>query len=997
MKKIQLKILLILFIALLSAVSGIMIFIIAIDKIDNEMLEGGVTSSASIYVMTTSATSVVSSYTEEYDPEYGWSGSMISTKGFGNCEIKYGYYQNSSGRVEETKTTTQTGYLTSVQVYVQSGYTFILQPNSSTTPESKLGGKLAGVYYYNYTSWEDDSSREELTRLSTNLVFTPRSGNNKYYLLYYNCKMSSTLTINPNGGSYGGTTSNTTITQNESTTYTLSTPTRTGYKFNGWSLSGGGSLSGSKFTFGSSNATLTASWVDSEPPVIHRVTWQQNGEVGYFAYAYATDNVGITRVRFPTWTVENGQDDIIWHEGSSGNWTVGGQTYNWRYEVKIADHNNERGAYVTHVYAYDEAVNNTSVAIPDIVFSYTLSVNPNGGTWNGSASNQTFTQKIGTTKALSVPTREGYKFKGWQAVNATGATNVLGQIVGQNDSFFDTTINLSEYAGGEHSRVSANLAGSPYNRYVLKIISKGADSSRAGGFTFGNRGYDNAEYYCVIQAKFPVGYAIEWDSNWSANTVRWIGNGGNQGTGSWETYICYIKLAVDGNNWGGGDTNYFSVYNGPSGSEENPVTWEVASAQSYDATGMGLNPDTVVANMTKSTTYTFGTDNQTLVAMWQVPTWLDLADTSWSGEGTEASPYIIDSAEKLAGLAAKCVNNDLLEGKYFKQTADISLGGYDWTPIGVGYNDRQFKGNYDGNSFKITGMYINKDADCLGLFGATHGAIIKNVTVNNSTIIGGEDKNSCGAIVGVVDSGSIIDNCQSNADIYGFNRVGGLVGGLFDGTIKNSTFSGYVEGNEKIGGIVGYSGGKLIENCVNNGNINCLKMGFGGIVGEIYGATIRKCTVNGTMKGPRAGAGIAGSTSDSTFENCIVNGQIIFIESTSVEVDLGSWFGALLGYIAGEITLTNCVFVGESNYVASAEKGDLGYFHSFGNSNTANITSCYSKINGKGYYSDGDFSGFGIVAGMNGGMPMQRELFFMAEIAPTFDVSWFAENGFEKI
>ena len=54
-------------------------------------------------------------------------------------------------------------------------------------------------------------------------------------------------------------------------------------------------------------------------------------------------------------------------------------------------------------------------------------------------------------------------------------------------------------------------------------------------------------------------------------------------------------------------------------------------------------------------------------------------------------------------------------------------------------------------------------------------------------------------------------------------------------------------------------------------------------------------------------------------------------------------------------------------------------------------------LNGEGLYIDGDFSGWGLVAGMNNGLPLQRELFFMAEVAPTFDVSWFANNGFSKL
>jgi len=68
-----------------------------------------------------------------------------------------------------------------------------------------------------------------------------------------------TLTLNANGGNVTPTT----VTQATGTTYTLPTPTRNGYTFNGWTLSGGGSLSGSTYTFGTSNGTVTAGWTQN--------------------------------------------------------------------------------------------------------------------------------------------------------------------------------------------------------------------------------------------------------------------------------------------------------------------------------------------------------------------------------------------------------------------------------------------------------------------------------------------------------------------------------------------------------------------------------------------------------------------------------------------------------------------------------------------------------------------------------------------------------------
>ena len=45
--------------------------------------------------------------------------------------------------------------------------------------------------------------------------------------------------------------------------------------------------------------------------------------------------------------------------------------------------------------------------------NYTLTVNPNGGTWSGSASSQNFTMTVGQTRTIADPTRNGYTFNGW--------------------------------------------------------------------------------------------------------------------------------------------------------------------------------------------------------------------------------------------------------------------------------------------------------------------------------------------------------------------------------------------------------------------------------------------------------------------------------------------------------------------------------------------------------------------------------------------------------
>lgn len=73
-------------------------------------------------------------------------------------------------------------------------------------------------------------------------------------------------------------------------------------------------------------------------------------ENGFYAYMNC---VNTEYIRTPVWTDYNGQDDIIWHDGENGNWTINGFTYNFRAYIPISQHNNERGKYTVHLYAYN--------------------------------------------------------------------------------------------------------------------------------------------------------------------------------------------------------------------------------------------------------------------------------------------------------------------------------------------------------------------------------------------------------------------------------------------------------------------------------------------------------------------------------------------------------------------------------------------------------------------------------------------------------------------
>lgn len=108
---------------------------------------------------------------------------------------------------------------------------------------------------------------------------------------------------------------------------------------------------------------------DTVKPTVSNVKVSNVSSSGYTVSCNVSDNVGVTRVAFPTWTHQNGQDDLMnpWEEGSVKNGIA-------TFRVNVSRHNNETGCvYATHIYVYDAAGNfafaNVDVTVPGVLGS----------------------------------------------------------------------------------------------------------------------------------------------------------------------------------------------------------------------------------------------------------------------------------------------------------------------------------------------------------------------------------------------------------------------------------------------------------------------------------------------------------------------------------------------------------------------------------------------------------------------------------------------------
>lgn len=145
-------------------------------------------------------------------------------------------------------------------------------------------------------------------------------------------------------------------------------------------------------------------------------------------------------------------------------------------------------------------------------------------------------------------------------------------------------------------------------------------------------------------------------------------------------------------------------------------------------------------------------------------TWASCADKSWY-TGKQKS-YTITTAEQLAGLAVLVNGGTDFSGVTLKLGADLSLerdgasgAQRSWTPIGTSIN-RAFRGTFDGQGHKITGLRACNEGSDSALFGCVSGA------------------SGVGSIVGVSYSGEDkIENCANFGAVTSADRyTGGLAG-----------------------------------------------------------------------------------------------------------------------------------------------------------------------------------------------------------------------------
>jgi PKD repeat protein len=266
------------------------------------------------------------------------------------------------------------------------------------------------------------------------------------------------------------------------------------------------------------------------------------------------------------------------------------------------------------------------------------------------------------------------------------------------------------------------------------------------------------------------------------------------------------------------------------------------------------------------------------------------------GEGTEADPYLICTADQLNNI-----REDLTA--HYKLANDIDLDvapyneGEGWEPIGtyLGWEDPgniPFTGNLDGDDKSISNLYINYTTGrkMAALFELTDGADFKDLDFTSVDIT---STYHAGALVGMAFNTEIA-NISSSGQIAGYTRVGGIIGESHDSAIKDSNSSCSIITDSVGGGLAGQITDTNVSNSFATGSVSGIgDYEMGGLLGDASG--------------------------NSIISDCYATGDVTTVSNEA---------GGLIGYVNYDVKIINSYATGDVNGGSNSDDvgGLVGYF-----------------------------------------------------------------------
>ena len=259
--------------------------------------------------------------------------------------------------------------------------------------------------------------------------------------------------------------------------------------------------------------------------------------------------------------------------------------------------------------------------------------------------------------------------------------------------------------------------------------------------------------------------------------------------------------------------------------------------------------------------------------------------TGVTGNGTEAEPFILKTADHLAwfrdyvnvGKTSACakIADDVEEidmsSVCHKADAEKQVAELSWTPIG----SKKYQGTFDGNGKTIRNLFISSTSNEIGFFGCAADCRIKNITFDNAKVKG-NDNSSTGILAGYAGS-CVIENIKTtgNCSVEGQYETGGIAGRA-NGNISNCENHAIVNGLHSVGGIVGicFDSENSITSCANYGAITGTDQFVGGIIGYFGEGSLQNSANYGNITGDARVGNLIGYANICNINNVLGIGNI---------------------------------------------------------------------------------------------------------------------------
>lgn len=259
-----------------------------------------------------------------------------------------------------------------------------------------------------------------------------------------------------------------------------------------------------------------------------------------------------------------------------------------------------------------------------------------------------------------------------------------------------------------------------------------------------------------------------------------------------------------------------------------------------------------------------------------------------NGSGTVSDPYQISNLCEIKWLSehSEVWDNHFIQSNNIDVSTSNTwnVGDHDnyynspYEPLGflpIGTETIPFKGSYNAKGHAISGMFINQPSqDNIGMFGYLENALIDSLILLDINITA---SHNVGAIVGSNIS-STVSNSSASGEIIGNDiKIGGLIGSnLSNSMLENSSnYCLVTSQGAYIGGLVGWNENSIISRSFNSGTIQG-NIKVGGIVGDNHtDASILKCYNNGLVSGSEYVGGLSGinySNIFNSYNSAIVEG-----------------------------------------------------------------------------------------------------------------------------